>query len=90
MFSHASSYVRGRRACALTGKWSSHGPTRDGFRLLGDDHQREHVILAEAFGHADTTKGLNSTIRRNVSPVSVISAKCKLYYKTTDTELVVY
>src|SRR5271165_33848 len=50
MFSHASSYVRGRRVCVdqengvLTG--TTAGLTQDGFLLLREDGGREHVILA--------------------------------------------
>ena len=50
MFSHASSYVRGRRVRVdqengvLTG--TTAGLTSDGFLLVRDDDQREHLILA--------------------------------------------
>jgi BirA family biotin operon repressor/biotin-[acetyl-CoA-carboxylase] ligase len=50
MFSHASSYVRGRRvrvdqeSGVLTG--TTAGLTPDGFLLVRGDDQREHVILA--------------------------------------------
>jgi BirA family transcriptional regulator, biotin operon repressor / biotin---[acetyl-CoA-carboxylase] ligase len=50
MFSHASSYVRGRRVRVdrenevLTG--TTAGLTADGFLLVRGDDQREHIILA--------------------------------------------